>query len=348
MASKYVDTTSIVQVIGDVFNKPSILDETDKYVITDEDFVNDFHKIVFGAIYKIHELGDSKTITIENVCDFLAEKPKSEAIFKANKGEEWLKSVSEKALPATFDYYYGRMKKMSLLRAYDNYGIDVSFIYDPDNILDTKKRQLQEEMLDNSSLDDIASKVDAIVDGIRLDYVSDTFGESHQAGDGIDDLIDRLMMYPEVGVPLYGRFINTVTRGARLKKFYLRSAATGVGKSRTLVADCCNIGCNMIYDDALGWIGNGTAEPCLFITTEQELAEVQTMMLAFLSSVNEEHIINNKYVGDEEARVRKAAQILKSSPITIEELPDFSLQDVEDRIKKGIREHNVKYVFDLI
>ena len=64
MASKYVDTTSIVQVIGDVFNKPSILDETDKYVITDEDFVNDFHKIVFGAIYKIHELGDSKTITI--------------------------------------------------------------------------------------------------------------------------------------------------------------------------------------------------------------------------------------------------------------------------------------------
>lgn len=52
------------------------------------------------------------------------------------------------------------MKKMSLLRAYDKYGIDVSDIYDPDNILDTKRKQFQEEWLDNSSLEDIANKVD--------------------------------------------------------------------------------------------------------------------------------------------------------------------------------------------
>jgi hypothetical protein len=34
------------------------------------------------------------------------------------------------------------MKKMSLLRAYDNYGVDVTDFYDPDNIIDSKKRQL--------------------------------------------------------------------------------------------------------------------------------------------------------------------------------------------------------------
>jgi replicative DNA helicase len=112
-----------------------------------------------------------------------------------------------------------------------------------------------------------------------------------------------------------------------------------------MVADCCYIGADMIYDDMLGWIGNGIAEPCLYISTEQELEEIQTMMLAFLSSVNEEHIISNQYEGDEIERVRKAAEILKRSPIYIEELPDFSLQDVEDKIKKGIREHGVKYVF---
>jgi len=33
------------------------------------------------------------------------------------------------------------MKKMTLLRAFDNIGFDVSDIYDPDNIIDTKKRQ---------------------------------------------------------------------------------------------------------------------------------------------------------------------------------------------------------------
>jgi hypothetical protein len=53
-----------------------------------------------------------------------------------------LLEVSEKSMPATFDYYYNRMKKMTLLREFDSHGIDVTFIYDPDNILDTKKKQL--------------------------------------------------------------------------------------------------------------------------------------------------------------------------------------------------------------
>jgi replicative DNA helicase len=68
-------------------------------------------------------------------------------------------------------------------------------------------------------------------------------------------------------------------------------------------------------------------------------------MLAFLSGVNEEHILNGTYERDEEERVRKAAQILTDSPLYIEELPDFSLKDIEDRIKKNIRDHDVKYVF---
>ena len=112
-----------------------------------------------------------------------------------------------------------------------------------------------------------------------------------------------------------------------------------------MVADTCYIGTNRIYDDTFGWIRNGTAEPVLYITTELELSEVQTMMLAFLSNVNEEHIINYRFEGDELDRVREAAQILKDSPIYIEILPDFSLTDVENKIKKNIRDHDVSYIF---
>lgn len=158
-------------------------------------------------------------------------------------------------------------------------------------------------------------------------------------------MIYKLKEHPEVGVPLYGTYINTITRGARLKKFYLRSAPTGVGKSRTMIADACYIGCNRIYDESFGWIKNGSAQPTLYITTEQEKEEIQTMMLAFLANVNEDHILNGKYEGDEEDRVLEAARILAESPLYIEELPDFSLQDIEDRIKKNIRDHDVKYVF---
>lgn len=341
--SKYIDSTAIMQVIGCVFNTPQLLEYTDKYTITDNDFPDQFHKITFGAIYKLHELGAEK-ISLESIADFLSQRPKSEAIFNKQKGMEWLVKVSDIATNSTFDYYYGRLKKMSLLRAYDNYGIDVSFIYDPDNILDVKKKQLQEDYLDNASLEDLARKVDDKIDAIRSEYVNDACGEAYQAGDGIVDLITRLKQYPEVGVPLYGPLINTVTRGARLKKFYLRSAPTGMGKSRTMVADACYIACNWIYDDLFGWIKNGTAQPTLYITTEQEKEEIQTMMLAFLAAVNEDHILNGTYEGDEEERVMRAAQILNEAPLYIEVLPDFSLQDIEDKIKKNIREHDVKYI----
>lgn len=344
MASKYVDTTAIMQVIGCVYNNPQILDATDKYTLVDEDFPDIFHKTVFGAIYKIHELG-AGAVTLSNISDFLSSRPKSNAVYKQNKGEEWLLKISEAANELAFEYYYKRLKKFSLLRAYDNCGIDVSDIYDPDNILDVKKKQLQEDILDNSSLDELANKIDLKVDAIRLQYVDDVYEDAQQAGSGVLDLIQRFKESPEVGVPLYGPLINTVTRGARLKKFYLRSAATGVGKTRSMIADCCYIGCNKIYDETFGWIKNGTAEPCLYITTEQDLEEIQTMMLAFLSNVNEEHIINGQYEGDEEDRVIKAGQILMESPIYVEELPDFSLKDIEDRIKKNIREKDVKYVF---
>ena len=81
MPSKYNDPTATMQVIGCVFNNPGILDITDKYTIRDEDFVDQFHRVVFGAIYKLHALG-AKSISLNNIMDFLSERPKSEAIYK--------------------------------------------------------------------------------------------------------------------------------------------------------------------------------------------------------------------------------------------------------------------------
>ena len=230
MASKYYDTTAVLQVIGNVYNNPSLLGQTDKYSITDEDFANSFHRIVFGCIYKLYELG-AKKITIANITDFLADRPKLEAEFKQNKGEEWLMRITEGAIPDSFDYYYNRLKKFSLLRAYDNFGMDVRFLYDPDNILDGKKKQLQEDFLDNSTLDQIATKIDEKIESIKIKYVDDVYDDAMLAGEGIEELIDKLKEKPEIGIPLYGPLINTVTKGARLGKFYLRSAPTGMGKA---------------------------------------------------------------------------------------------------------------------
>lgn len=232
MSNKYVDTAAIIQVIGNVYNNLELLDMPEEYNITDFDFPNEFHRIVFGTLYKIHELG-AKVVTLNDINDFLSSRPKSQGIFKANKGEEWLLKASESCQELSFNYYYSRLKKMTFLRELYNHGIDMSEYYDPDNILDAKKKQIQEDWLDNTPLIDIAATVDAKIEQLRADFVDSTEQECSQAGDDLDALLENLKEHPEVGVPLYGPLINTVCRGARLKKFYLRSAATGTGNLRT-------------------------------------------------------------------------------------------------------------------
>ena len=343
--SKYVDIQSCMQVIGDVFINPSLLDLEDKYKFNNEDFPQEFHKILFGSIYNLHQLG-AKQISIEDIEKYLEQRPKKYAIYKINKGSEYLENIKEMCQLAAFDYYYNRMKKMTLFRMYNHIGMDLSWLYDPDNILDAKKKEAQETWFDNTPINDIANIINDKIDEIKAKYVDNSEDGVIQAGDGALALLERLKNNPEIGYPLYGRLVNAIHRGARLKKFYLRSAATGIGKTRSMIADACFIACNKIYNlETRQWEDNGTREPTQFITTEQEEDEIQTMMISFLSGVNEDHILENTYVGDEWERVTEAAAILEKSPLYIKKLPDFSLQDIENTIKFGIRQYGTRYIF---
>ena len=225
----YVDIPAIIQVIGGIFLNNALLDNIN-YNFNEDDFTEEFHKILFGSLYNLHVLGDNK-ITIQSIGDYLAQRPKSLAVYKANKGDEYLQKISEHTQLASFDYYYNRMKKMTLLRMYAKIGMNLSWLYDTDNIFDLKKKQAQEDWLDNTPLEEIAEIIDNKIIDIRLKYVDNATQESINAGEGALELLDKLKETPEVGVPLYGHLINTITSGARLKKLYLRSAATGIGKA---------------------------------------------------------------------------------------------------------------------
>lgn len=343
--SRYVDTAAIVQVLGNVYNNVSLLDN-EKYKFYEEDFPEEFHRILFGSIYNIH-CGGASEVTLNAIEDYLTQRPALYGVYKTNKGAEYLTALKSSVQAVTFDYYYQRMKKFTLLRMYnEKCGMDLSNFYDVDNITNVKKKQVQEDWLDNSSLEQIADAIDKNIVDIRLKYVDDANESATNAGEGVLELIARLKETPEVGYPLFGHLINTVTRGARLKKLYLRSAASGVGKTRAMIADACSIACDEIYDSSIQrWIKNGTKEPTIFISTEQEKDEIQTMMLAFLSDVDEEHILNGKYIAGEWERIRYAANLLQHSPLYIQQLPDFSLQDIENTIKRGVRDFECRYVF---
>lgn len=345
MASvKYVDIPAITQVIGGVYINNSFLDNED-YFFCEEDFTEDFHRILFEAIINLHNLGVKK-IDLNSIEDYLEQRPKKKAVFLTNKGAEYLQNLEGKTQIAAFDYYYNRMKKMTLLREYQKIGMDCSWLYDINNIFDVKKKQAQEDWLDSTPLAEIADIIDKRIMDIRLKHVDDADEGAQQAGEGGLELLDRLRQIPELGYPMFGPLVNAVHRGARLKKFYLRSAATGVGKTRAMIADACSIACDEIYSlEEKRWISNGTKEPTIFISTEQEIDEIQTMMYAFLSGVDEEHIITGEYLVGEWERVVYAAKLLEKCPLFIQQLPDFSLQDIENTIKRGIRDHGVKYIF---
>ncbi len=340
---KYIDIGAIIQVIGAIYNNPNLLDN-ENYKFTTDDFTEDFHKIIFGSIYNLHMLG-ATAIDANTIEDYLEQRPQKLIIYKANNGAEYLDKLKETTTVAAFDYYYKRMKKMTLLRMYNEQaGMNLSYLYDVDNLFDQKKKQAQEDWLDNTPIEKIAEIIDSKIEQIKAKYIDNAENAFIQAGEGAEELIDRLMLVPEFGVPLFGNLSNTVTRGARLGKLYLRSAATGIGKTRSMIADVCTVACNEFYQNGK-WKLIGTKEPSIFITTEQQLDEIQTMMLAFISDVDEDHIIYNQYLPGELDRVRHAAAVLADSPIQIKKLPDFSLQDIENTIKFGVREFNVRYIF---
>ena len=82
--SKYVDIPAIVQVIGSVYANPSLLDD-ERYNFSEEDFTEEFHKILFGSIFNLHALG-AKEINVTTIEDYLRERTTKLATYQAYKG----------------------------------------------------------------------------------------------------------------------------------------------------------------------------------------------------------------------------------------------------------------------
>ena len=344
-SNKYAEIPNLVQVIGCIFKNPKLLERDDKYKFNEQDFYDEFHQLVFGCMYNLWQLG-AKEITLPAIEDYLAQRPKALATYKTNKGPEFILKAAEIANVNTFDYYYNRMKKMSLLRAYEEMGMDLTWLYNPDEVMDMKRKQAQEDWLDNATLADIYNKINDKIDSIKLQYVENITDGGCQIGEGIDELIDSFAETPAVGYPLYDIYTSTTARGARLGKFYLRSAATNVGKTRAMVGDACFIGCSQMWSlKENKWVTTGACQSVLFIATEQTLDEIQISAVACISGVEEDHIVMHEYFTGEWERIVKAKQLLKQSKIQFICMPDFSMDDVENMIKKHIRENQVEYIF---
>ena len=221
---------------------------------------------------------------------------------------------------------------MSLLRYYESQGFDTRGIYDP-TVVDPDKQELQQRKFDSYTIEQIIDCVEIAFVGTPKARFQGSASAGQLAGVGLKDLVEKFRKSPEMGFPMQSKFMNFLLRGARKKTFYLRSAAIP-----------------WIYDlDKKDWKYTGFSVPSLIISTELDIEEVQTIILAFVSGVEEGHIIDNDYREGEYERVQQASDYIMSAPLYIEFLPNFDMDDVEGMIKRYYREKNVLLVnFDYL
>lgn len=290
-------------------SNPNLLNDTDKYQIEPNDFPQQLDRYIFSAIYNLYA-GGAESIHAVDVDTYLQHNELAKQIMEKDNGIAFLQDCESYCEPSNFYYYYSRFKKLGLLRELQKTGKDVSQFYCEDP-LDPKATQINEHF-EQISTSDIINALKGEVAVLEDKYSTNTLVEESTAYSGVRDLIKDLQIKPEVGIKLQGDIFNTITRGGRKGKLYLRSAGSGVGKTRSMVGDACNIAYPIRYEPKYGkWVSTGICEPVLYVMTEQDPAEIQTMILAYLTGINEETFLYGTFRDEHMDRIIKALDIME-------------------------------------
>lgn len=317
---------------------------SNEYPLRLEDFVEKKYQAIYTALYNLYALGNS-SIDINDIVAYFREQQGMYEKFIDDGGMDVLYQITSDETPINFDYNYSLIKKQSLLRDFVKLGVDVSDLYDKTLAPELFEKQMAK--FNALSIDDIFKHYEAKINNLQNKYQNLIEKSCINVADGIDELYRELQTIPEVGLPLEGEMYNTVTRGARLKKLFIDSGASGSGKSRRMVGNATHLAIPMYYNtETETWDNTGIENKVLYITTELEHAEIQTLIMAYVSGVNEDKILNNKYSNEERERVELAIQYIEQyNNIIIEFLPNPSLATIQTTIKKHVLQDDVQYVF---
>jgi replicative DNA helicase len=331
-------------IISSLMRNPLIL-EDDQFILTQEDFSQPLQQIVFTTIFNMAKQGFTM-INPPDVDLFLKQYPTQYQYYTTNKGYEWLLNihkVTEAFNQNEFKYYYDRLKKFSILRDLNSNGFDIRPFYDPTK--EFLEHDEEDKKLNNIKLSDIPNRIRELLVSIENKHVGKENKSAITAEDGLRALVEQFKNTPEVGLPIDGEILNYAVRGARAGKLYVYSAPSGAGKTRFMVGNACAI--------SLPYIENGKVikrehlKPVLFIATEMGADEIQTLIISYISGVNEEKILLGSYSPEEEARVDMALKILDQygKNFIIETMPDPSMAMIRAKMAKYIIQDGIEYIF---
>lgn len=337
------DVKAIFNALAGIMNNPLLMRDTQKCQLEEDDFPEKFHQILFGAIHNLYEDGIEKITPIE-IDAYLSNYPNQYRIYNENKGLEVLYKLEEMGQPENFKYHYNRIKKYSLLRLCKSLGIGTDDIYD-DTLLEPVDIEKMQKNFDETPIEEIVKIVERKIVDVKEKFMSESVAKSSHMADNIEEILVEKLKAPSYGVNMASKYLNFMLRGARKRKFYLKSGDTGSGKSRHGLADLLTMCIPEIWDeDKNEWVQTGATGAGLFITTELDEEEIKIPVLCYIACVDEEKINTATVTQQESERLKKAVKILKNTNIQFEELRDFDIQDIMNTIEKNVIKYGTEYV----
>mgnify|MGYP000245292985 CR=1 FL=1 len=345
----YVNKQAIREVLGSLLQEPSLIRE---YKIVQNDFPETFHKLIFAAINNLYKNG-AEEIDAVAIDEYLSHYETQYQVFIKNEGVSFLEKIQEMALQSNFKYYYDQLKKFSLLRSYVEYGISVEEFFDPDEI-NPEVIEKQRKQLDEYTIQDIINHYKRKHSKVIAPFLNTEGQDSKKAGVGGHEQKEKWKQDTAWGIGYASAYLTTALHGIRKRRFNIKSAGTGVGKTRTSIADIGYACSPYYYDKSLDkWCENpnGKSNGGLYIGTEMELLEeIDPILWAYIADVPQDHIEFNLYEDGEEERVDKAIDILEhEANIWFEYVPEYDANTLEEIIETHKLEHDIEYVwFDYI
>lgn len=342
--SQQVDKKAIFLLFGCYCNNPRlIIDE--KYATNTNDYPENFHKMIWGAMVNIAKKRNVEKISPIDIENEISQFDTAMSLWKNNDGwgyiEEAISMSKDKVL--NIGKYYDDVRKYSIIRnAVEYLNMDISFIYDE---TDEKKLEMFNEFTSSDVLNAINDK---FVDFKTMwkNIFNDNY--AFKVGDGIRDrLSEHKEQQNTYGYPFQSGYLTTAYRGMRPKKYILRSSVSGGGKSRSSLADGCNMVSDRIYDwNKKEWISTGESQAVLFISTELEREEIQDIILAHVSGIEQDRIEEwNNITQEEEYILEESAQYIENYEYFIEYMPDFTIDVISETIERYVLNHKITACF---
>ena len=340
-----IDKRDTQQILGCLMKKPQLLSEVDKYSFILTDFSTRFERSIFMAIEGLYRNGATKIqpIDIEN---FLEADQVSAKIFKDKNGIEYLQDIIELSEIDNFDFYYNRFKMFNLLKDLKKQGFDVEEFYCED-LANPKSQEINERFnfLTPKMITDTVRKK---LLGIEAKYETTDEIEVESAAEGVEDLINHLGAAYEIGVPVQGNIYNQVIDGAKKGTLTIRSAASGVGKTSSAIADACYLAYPFRYNaTTCEWEQQGSNEKVLFIVTEQRFKEVRLMILAYLTDINRSRFKYADFSDREMSVITQAIHLMEkySENLILVKMPNPTIESVKTIVRENCIIHDIGYVF---